>query len=88
MANGKLLYDPDPLPKPDDWDRAEKISLGSVGVPNSWQCKLKGVPMDEKGNFLLAMIQRDNQCWIGQAHGVTLRYSQIVGLEKIESEGA
>lgn len=87
-TDGKLLYDPDPLPKPDDWDRAEKISLGSVGVPNSWQGKLKGVPMDEQGNFLLAMIQRDNQSWVGQAHGVTLRYSQIVGLEKIESEGA
>jgi CRISPR-associated endonuclease/helicase Cas3 len=87
-ADGKLLYDPYPLPKPDDWDHAEKISLGSVGVPNSWQGKLKGIPMDEQGNFLLTMIQRDNQGWIGQAHEVTLRYSQIVGLEKIESEGA
>lgn len=87
-TDGKLLYDPDPLPKPDDWDRAEKISLGSVGVPNSWQGKLKGVPMDEeKNHYLLTMIQRDNQSWIGQAHGVTFRYSQIIGLEKIESEG-
>lgn len=86
-TEGKLLYDPSLLPKPDDWDRAEKISLGSVGVPNSWQEKLKGVPMDEQGNFILTMTQHDNQNWIGQAHGVTLRYSQIVGLEKIESEG-
>lgn len=87
-TDGKLLYDSDPLPKPDEWDRAEKISLGSVSVPNSWQGKLNGIPIDEQGNYLLTMIQQDNQSWVGQAHGMTLRYSQIVGLEKMESEEA
>ncbi|GAB2889238.1 CRISPR-associated helicase/endonuclease Cas3 [Paralcaligenes ginsengisoli] len=86
-TDGKLLYDHRPLPRPDDWDRAENLSLGSISVPNSWQGKLKSVPMDEQGNFLLTMTRHDNQSWTSQVNGVTLRYSQIVGLEKIESEG-
>ncbi|MBI3285665.1 MAG: CRISPR-associated helicase/endonuclease Cas3 [Burkholderiales bacterium] len=86
-TDGKLLYDHYPLPKLDDWDRAEKMSLGSVSVPNSWQGKFSDAIKDDQGNFLLTMTRQDNQNWIGQAHGMTLRYSKIVGLEKIESDG-
>jgi CRISPR-associated endonuclease/helicase Cas3 len=84
-SEGRLLNDATPLNKLDEWERAEQMALGAVAVPNSWQGKLKGVPLDEQGNYLLTMSGSGLQNWSGQGNGVNFRYSQMYGLQKEET---
>lgn len=78
-TDGKLLYDPDPLPKPDDFDRAEKISLGSVGVPHTWSSSM---PEPNSAYEILLIMELQGDVWWAECKACEYTYTRIYGLER------